>query len=239
MLFTKDVFIVTGLLLLVIIICIRTRKLTVTAALTAGVVGFLVFAGTGYNGLLLLGTFFTLGVLATAHRKDVKAGLHPEGAHPQARNAWQVLANGGTAALMAVMAIIHPAHAFLYHVMLAASLAAATSDTLSSELGMVYGRNHYNILTFKKDIRGLDGVVSLEGTLIGAAGAFIIAAVYALGIGFNRYFLFIGLAGILGNLADSVLGASLERRHYINNDVVNFLNTLFAAFCAWLFSTLM
>jgi len=235
---TKDTFIVLGLLLLVIVICIRTKKLTVTAALTAGVVGYLVFAGVGYNGLLLLGSFFTLGVLATAHRKEVKAALHPEGAHPQARNAWQVLANGGTAALMAVMALIHPTYAFYYHIMLAASLAAATSDTLSSELGMVYGRNHYNILSFKKDTRGLDGVVSLEGTLMGVAGAFVIAFVYALGAGFNKYCFFIGLAGVLGNLADSVLGATLERRHYINNDVVNFLNTLFAALCAWLFSTL-
>jgi uncharacterized membrane protein len=42
-------------------------------------------------------------------------------------------------------------------------------------------------------------------------------------------------AGVMGNLADSVLGAALERRHYIGNDTVNFLNTLFAALVAGIF----
>ena len=41
--------------------------------------------------------------------------------------------------------------------------------------------------------------------------------------------LIIILAAIIGNLADSVLGASLERKHYLGNDVVNFLNTLTSA----------
>jgi uncharacterized protein (TIGR00297 family) len=234
----NNIVIVTVLLLVVIVLCIRARKLTVTAALTAGIVGFVVFAGAGYNGLLLLAAFFTLGVLATAHRKDVKAALHPDGFHPQARNAWQVLANGGTAALMALAALADPVHTALYHGMLAGSLAAAASDTLSSELGMVYGRNHYNILTFKKDVRGLDGVVSLEGTLAGIAGAFIIAFMYALAAGFGRPFFFTGLAGVLGNVADSVLGAAFERKRYMGNDLVNFLNTLFAAVCVWLFAVL-
>jgi uncharacterized membrane protein len=36
----------------------------------------------------------------------------------------------------------------------------------------------------------------------------------------------------MGNLADSVLGATLERQHKMGNDTVNFLNTLFAALVA-------
>jgi len=42
-------------------------------------------------------------------------------------------------------------------------------------------------------------------------------------------------AAILGMVADSFLGAWLERRHLINNDSVNFLSTLVAALAAfWL-----
>jgi uncharacterized membrane protein len=42
-------------------------------------------------------------------------------------------------------------------------------------------------------------------------------------------------AAILGMIADSFLGAGLERRGLVNNDLVNFLGTLVAAVSAcWL-----
>ena len=229
-LFSIPVYIIAvGLLLAVMLLSVKAGKLTLPAALVGGLTGFLVFAGAGYAGILLLGVFFMLGVLATSHKKEVKARIIMHGLHPERRNAGQVLANGGIAALMGLLALIDPVHAQVYVLMLAASLASATADTLSSELGMVYGRNFYHILTFKKDEKGLDGVVSMEGTLLGAAGAAVIAVIYALFFGFGKESWLIILAGIAGNLVDSVLGALLERKHLINNDVVNFLNTLAAA----------
>jgi uncharacterized protein (TIGR00297 family) len=93
----------------------------------------------------------------------------------------------------------------------------------------VYGRRYYNVLTFKPDQRGLDGVVSLEGTLLGLAGSAVIATAYCLGAGWGPAFGWLLLAGTAGNLADSVLGATLERRRFLNNDAVNSLNTLVGA----------
>ncbi len=207
---------------------VKTGKLSIPAALAGGLTGFLVFGGGGYAGLLMLSVFFVLGVWSTSHGKDIKAAILPQGPHPQKRNAGQVLANGGIAALAGLLAMVDAAHDKLYLLMMAASLASAIADTLSSELGMVYGRNHYNILTFKKDQKGLDGVVSLEGSLLGMGGAAIMAGIYSLYQGFGKDSLLIVLAGVLGNLLDSLLGATLERKHHVNNDVVNFLNTLFA-----------
>jgi uncharacterized membrane protein len=40
------------------------------------------------------------------------------------------------------------------------------------------------------------------------------------------------VAGTAGNLADSVLGATLERRGVLDNNTVNFLNTLTGALVA-------
>jgi uncharacterized protein (TIGR00297 family) len=213
----------------VIIYCVRINKLTLPAAVTALLIGISIAVGDGPKGVLLLFTFFVLGVWATAHRKDLKAKISAEGDHPQGRTAGQVFANGGVAAIAALMSLFAPGPADLYQLMLAASLASALADTTSSELGMVYGRNFFNVLSFKKEPKGLDGVISLEGTVIGAAGAAIISLIYA---GFSQLSLIVLIAGILGNLADSLLGAAFERRHLIGNNAVNFLNTLFAALVA-------
>jgi uncharacterized protein (TIGR00297 family) len=222
------------LLLIMAIVSVKKEKLTVPAAMVAVLVGIVVFAGAGYIGFILLGVFFVLGVLATSHKKELKANLHSGAAHTQRRNAGQVLANGGVAALCAAGALVDPENAAVYSMMLAASLASAAADTLSSELGMVYGRNTFNILTFKKEPAGLDGVISWEGSLIGAAGSLAVAAIWSLDAGFGKGTFLVGLAGVVGNLFDSLLGALLERKKYIGNDLVNFCNTLFAAFTAWL-----
>jgi uncharacterized protein (TIGR00297 family) len=217
------------ILSIIMLICIRKKKLTIPAALLAGVIGAVTFLGTSWIGLLSLLLFFILGVWATSHRKDLKAKITTEGVHPESRKASQVFANGGVAGIASFIACLDTSRVALYELMVAASLASALADTLSSELGMVYGRNFYNICSFKREPKGLDGVVSLEGTLIGAAGAGLVALLYA---SFDKMWIIVLLAGVLGNLADSILGATLERNKYIGNDVVNFLNTLFAAIFA-------
>jgi uncharacterized protein (TIGR00297 family) len=222
-----DYYIILPLLTIFMVACIKTRKLTVPASLAAGLTGFLLMAGAGYPGLIMLGAFFMMGVLATSHKKQLKGNA----AHQQ-RTVSQVFANGGVAAILSILVLIDLPRAGVYQLMIGASLASATADTLSSELGMVYGRNFYNILSFKREPKGLDGVISMEGTLFGAAGTLVIATIYAIAFGFDDRFFVIVFAGVAGNLIDSVLGATLERKGYIGNDTVNFLNTLLAALIA-------
>lgn len=237
------------------------KKLTPMAALTGVIIGWATYIGDGCRGLAELALFFLLGTAATAWKKTEKLAIKGNAAHQPTRNTGQVIANGGVAAILGILAFLYPLHKDLYSLMLAASLSSATGDTLSSELGMLYGRNHINILTGKPDEKGADGVISLEGLLIGLIGSAIIAAVWlalknltghataqttigptaastaAIGptaapAAAIRSTAIITLAGLLGNLADSLLGATAERKGRLSNDAVNFCNTAIAALCA-------
>lgn len=209
------------------------KKLTTGGAIAGAVVAFCVFLGFSYTGLGMLAAFFILGLAATGFKKEIKA-FEPGG---HQRTAAQVLANGGAAAVFSICNFFYPSGELLM-LMAASALASATADTLSSELGTVYGKKFYNIINFKKEKKGLDGVVSLEGTVIGMIGSGIIAAIFSWGFGYDINFFVILTAGTIGNLTDSLLGATAERRHLIGNDLVNLLNTLSAAMAAFLISHL-
>jgi uncharacterized protein (TIGR00297 family) len=221
-------------LLIGAILSYTTRKLTLPGAITGSLVGLLIYKGAGYTCIAMLALFFIAGSLATGWQHHQKATIGAAEKHKGQRTAGQVLANGGVAAMLSALGWYFHVYSSLLQLMIAGSFAAATADTLSSELGMVYGRNFYNILNFKKDQRGLDGVVSLEGTLIGLAGSALIAIVYAVGFGWTIAVCWIIIAGFIGNLIDSVLGASIERKGWIRNNMVNFLNTATGALVCWL-----
>lgn len=211
---------------------ITAQKLTIAGALTGGLLAITIYLGIGLFGLLMLGAFFLLGSLATAWQGDAKARLGIAETDSGRRTVGQVLANGGVAGSLGLLAMIYPEKFYVWALMTAGSMASATADTLSSELGSVYGKRFYNCISFKKDQRGLDGVISIEGLLIGVAGSAIIAMIYSIGFGWNITWIIVVLAGTVGNLADSVLGATLERNGMLSNNMVNFLNTLAGALAA-------
>jgi uncharacterized protein (TIGR00297 family) len=211
---------------------VKAGKLTDAGAITGGLIGFAVFLGAGFTGLAMLATFFIAGSAASAWKINYKISLGLAEENKGRRTAGQAFANGGVAGILGLLSWRFPAHSGLFNVMLAASLASATSDTLSSELGNIYGTRYYNILTLRSDKRGLNGVVSIEGTVLGTVGSCLIGLLYGPGFDWNGNMVCIVLAGTIGNISDSVLGATLERKFYLNNNAVNFLNTLIAALAA-------
>jgi len=212
----------------------KSGKLTLAGSLIGGLIAISLYLGAGLTGIALLAGFFIMAVLATSWKKKEKRLLSGSGDHPEKRDAGQVLANGGAAAICGLLSYFIADKAQLFIIMATAALASASADTLSSELGTVYGKRFYNIITFKPDEKGSDGVISLEGTLIGVAASAVISLIYAVSFGWNVNFWFIIIAGTAGNLTDSVLGATLERKNLLNNNMVNFANTVVAALVAWL-----
>ncbi|HEY6555063.1 MAG TPA: DUF92 domain-containing protein, partial [Vicinamibacteria bacterium] len=145
--------------------------------------------------------------------------------------AW---ANGGIPAFLALMAgLAPPLLRDLLVLAYAASVATAAADTCSSEIGKAYGRRTFLITSLRPVPPGTEGAVSLEGTLGGLLGAAVVAGV---GTVFGAYgwaaAALVAVAGLLGSLAESVLGVAAERRGWMGNDLLNAANTAMGALIA-------
>lgn len=217
------------------LISMLTKRLTVTAALAGWLLGMIIFWGAGFTGLALLATFFILGSGATVWKLTAKKQVGLAENRNGKRDAGQVIANAGVAAILALSSKCCANTMDMIQLMIASGFSAATADTLSSELGNIYGKRYYHILSFRRMQRGANGASSLQGSIAGIGGSTIIALVYAWGAGWHtQHFLTIIIAGTVGNMADSVLGLTLENRRLLTNNMVNFLNTAVGAITAWI-----
>ncbi|HEX5024935.1 MAG TPA: DUF92 domain-containing protein [Agriterribacter sp.] len=211
------------------------QKLTPSAAVTGAALALLIFVGTGFGGLCLLASFFVLGVTATSWQlnRKIKSGLAEN--ELGKRNARQVVANAGVPAILALLAILGMGDVAVLQLMIAASFSAAAADTVSSELGNIYGSRYYDILSLRKSVRGANGAVSWQGTIAGIIGSTFVAFVYCACAGWSlKKLLLIIVAGTIGNIADSILGTTLENKRILGNNAVNFLNTAIAALATFI-----
>jgi uncharacterized protein (TIGR00297 family) len=224
-----------GISLALALLVLVARAATPLAALTGGVLCAVLTLGWSpwyHSALPALVTLFVLTWAATRFGRARKQQLGVA-EDKRGRNAAQVAANLGVAGLAAASSLIHPVPGSWYTVMVVAALAEATADTLASELGEVVGGQPLLVTTLRRVVPGTDGAISLAGTLAGVSGALLVAAV-----SFSTLKLSVGdtsaaaLGAVGGLFVDSLLGATIERRGWLNNDAVNFLSTLAAALMA-------
>ncbi len=92
------------------------------------------------------------------------------------------------------------------------ALAAAMADTWGTEIGMLSRRAPRSILTWAPLETGMSGGVSAQGLVATVGGAVTIALLARL-FGWSSQLATAGaIGGIVGAMADSVLGATLQHR---------------------------
>jgi|SRR5579883_3044859 len=213
---------------------VALRAATLPAAVCGMLIAFITWRAAGSGGFGGLFVLFVTTWLATRIGREKKRRLGTvESRH--GRRAAQVLANLAVFGILLSLAALTASRSGRQFSQLlvagaAAALAEAAGDTVSSEIGQVYGGTPFMITSFRPAPAGTDGAVTLVGTAAGAGAAVLVLATWAQLSHYPLHWLAApALGAIAGILFDSLLGATLERRGYLENDGVNFTSTLFAA----------
>jgi len=170
----------------------------VRGALAGAAVGGGMALGLGWAGVAMLAALLVLGTLASP-------------ASGRRRDWCQVTSNGGVAAAAALAAGWGASWGVAAS---AGALAAALSDTLSGELGKRFGGAPRALLFGPRVARGADGGMTPLGTGagIGAAAVVPLLALLLHALPDAATALRIALAGMGGNLADSIFGQFVQPR---------------------------
>jgi uncharacterized protein (TIGR00297 family) len=248
-----------GFSLGIALFALRRGSLSRSGAAAALVIGSVIYLGGGHTWFLALVAFFLTSTLLGKVGKKRKAAIKHEFEKGDTRDALQALSNGGIAAACAFGMLIHPHPAWAAGFV--AALATANGDTWATELGVLSSSAPLSLLTWRRVPRGTSGAVSPLGLTATLLGGLLIGAIAALdrnsfGLSSATLVVLGGAGGVLGSLADSLLGATVQSayrcdscerevegqnhtcgqatRHvrgfrWFNNDMVNLVATITAA----------
>lgn len=210
------------------LLALAIRAVDGSGAFAAFFLGIALYMGYGWKSFCVAAAFFVLGTVATraGYKKKIRRRIAE--LHGGARSWREALANTLAGAFFSILAITtHHEAAFL--AAFVAAFAEAAGDTVSSEIGQWLSPRAYMITTWKPVAAGENGGISFAGSAAGLAASSAIA-VLGLALGLCRTeFAAIALAtAAAGNILDSLLGATLERRGFLTNGAVNLAGTIFA-----------
>lgn len=179
-----------------------------SGVVAAWAIGALILYGTGWSGGAVLAAFFVSSNLLSRLLPPTR--ISELDAKSDRRDAWQVLANGGPAAL----AVLLSDDIGLKLWLVTASLAAAAADTWATAVGG-HSRGPTRLLSSGVVVPpGTSGGVTPAGAIGAALGAMLVAGVGALALGRSSLLAAGTLIGFLGMVLDSYAGSRVQGRFH-------------------------
>ncbi len=189
------------------------RFLTLSGSVMTFLLGAVLFGIGGLPWTIPILTFFIFSSILSKTKKDLKLQFKNTFEKSSVRDYWQVLANGGTAGVLAILNFYNPMpELYVVYVIITASV---TADTWATELGVLSKKKPRLITSFKPVDHGVSGAITTIGSMGAMAGSFsIVAVAYAF---LNQldgwWYLLILLLGWSGAMIDSLLGATLQGQY--------------------------
>lgn len=204
------------------------RLVARSGALAGLPLGVAVYVGGGYKSFLILLSFFLLSSVATRLGYAKKAARGIAERRGGARSWREAVANVLAGAFFSILVVTTRQEA-VFLVAMVAAFAEAAGDTVSSEIGRWLSDRAYLVTTFDLVPGGENGGITIPGSVAGlAASTAVVGLGYGLGLCGKRGASIALAAAVGGNLLDSILGATIERRGLVTNGIVNFAGTSFA-----------
>jgi uncharacterized protein (TIGR00297 family) len=184
------------------------RFLTLSGSIATFVLAVIIYGVGGWQWSIPIITFFLFSSLLSKIGHSRKARFDQVFEKSGTRDWAQVLANGGVAAVLAILSGLFPVYDF-YPLYLGA-LAAVTADTWGTEIGVLASGTTISVVTLRPVASGTSGGISEYGTLAGAIGAIVLAVSGYAWYTDLRTACFVVAGGIVGSLVDSLLGATVQ-----------------------------
>jgi uncharacterized protein (TIGR00297 family) len=205
-------------------VAVRVKLLTTSGAVTAIIVGLTLGIAGSISWLISVLAFAVIGFMVTKlnlSEKKKKGLQEGKSGERTGKNVLGVALPGCAFALINLYS--EDKYYFILSIGFIATIAVAAADTIASELG-TKDRNVWMITTFEKVLPGTDGGISVLGTLLslmGSAIAVLLGWIVIFGLSFDIIMIIPLLAGFIGCMLDSLLGATLETEgritKYFNN----------------------
>ncbi len=195
----------------------KEKKIDKAGAILGVVLGAIIYVSLGIEGFVIMFFFIMLAVVATS----ISAYNHGEPAGYGTRGAGNTFANLGPAALFALFSLM-ASDPFVFNIGFCASLGAALSDTVSSELGRGAREKPVDIRSWERVEAGSNGAISVRGTALGILAALFMGVSAAnMELVTIPGALAVIIGALAGNLADSWLGSAFENEGALTNNQVN------------------
>jgi uncharacterized protein (TIGR00297 family) len=165
----------------------------------------------GWQWTVPIVTFFVLSSLLSKAGAKRKASLETMFEKGGVRDYAQVAANGGVAGMLVILSYL--VRDFNFYPLYLGAVAAVTADTWGTEIGLLSTSEPRLVTNWRPVARGSNGAVTLIGLVGGLIGAGVIAGSASPWIWDFRVALWVVLAGAVGSLVDSLLGATVQA-HY-------------------------